>query len=133
MRPTSLRHRLIAMPLMGLVLGVSAAPVLSSMTCLMSGHHTLVVGSIDDCCPDGRKTDGPELTATCCEFDQAVPAKKEFRQEPTLALILVGAAMHLGPVVDIGSTVVEATAMPISRPPPLSVPLRLSRISLFLL
>jgi|SoiMethySBSTD1v2_1073268.scaffolds.fasta_scaffold4119134_1 hypothetical protein len=129
---TPLRRRLLAFSLMGLALGASAAPVLSSMTCVMSGHRVLAIGSIDDCCPDKQTPGRPVIEATCCAFAQAVPVKEDYRPEPPIALAGLD---HVSPVfqasMDIDADLFAERI--ITRPPPLSAPLRLSRISLYLL
>lgn len=113
-----------------LLLAGTALPMLSRMTCLMSGHSELRIGQPQDCCPPGDPCGEDELDATCCVFQQVMPLEER--------CVPAGMAPEiLSPMMDLGHPApthrpadVQVAARPCVKGPPLSAPERLSRLQL---
>ena len=134
MRLRSIRsNRWLALPVTALLLALVGAPVLSRMDCLMSGHSTFAIGNMEDCCPHDGDADEPTLRAVCCELAQTAPEKADYLRHSiaTIDLQVVAADAPLLTLTPESSA--PARHALASRPPPLSAPLRLSRLGLLLL
>ena len=123
----------LALPVMGLLLALVAAPMLSRMDCLISGRSTFAIGSMEDCCPLDEHGGQATIDATCCEYAEASPVKDGYLPSMPVG-IDVQTMMALAPlfavIPEAGKTLIDPLA---SRPPPLAVPLRLAHISRLLL
>lgn len=61
-----------------LLLMGTAAPMLTRMTCVISGHVQMQVGQAKDCCPERENGHGAHLEAVCCVFEQTAPKHQVF-------------------------------------------------------
>ncbi len=103
-----------------LLLMGTAAPMLTRMTCVISGHVQMQVGQAKDCCSDRESRHGAHLEAVCCVFEQTAP-KHEVCTSQVFNGPLVSELVALQPEAAIGipaPPVVFRSAI-ITRPPPL--------------
>ena len=118
---------MVALLLMG-----TAAPMLTRMTCVLSGHVQMNVGQAKNCCPERENGHGAHLEAVCCVFEQAAP-KHEVFTPPVFGGPLAQEYVALQPEAIIripNAPEIFRTAMG-SRPPPLLMGERLSLHSTF--
>ena len=126
------RHsRALAFGLVGLLLFATAGPVLSRMTCLMSGRSVVSLGDGRGCCPGPEASDSPTLKGVCCTFSVVKAADVDLRQEsaPVIHLPLVPIALHAA----------TASTRPLSRPviavqarpPPITALQRASQLQVY--
>lgn len=111
-----------------LLLAATAMPMLSRMTCLMSGHSELRIGQPQDCCPPGDACGDEEVGATCCVFQQVMPLEERcvpagHSPEPTVHTVPLG---YLQPAVRHSGGPLPVS--PCVKGPPLSAPERLSHL-----
>lgn len=64
-----------------LLLMGTAAPMLTRMTCVISGHVQMQVGQAKDCCPERENGHGAHLEAVCCVFEQTAPKHEVFTSQ----------------------------------------------------
>jgi hypothetical protein len=113
-----------------LLLAGTALPMLSRMTCLMSGYSELRIGQPQDCCPPDDPCGEEEVDATCCVFQQVMPLE-ESCVPTSVAPELVPPLMSLGHPVPTRRLADEQVATkPCTKGPPLSASERLSRLQL---
>lgn len=55
----------------GLLLFATSGVALSRMTCLLSGRTVMIVGMLEDCCPDVPRNEGAVVTPVCCDLSAA--------------------------------------------------------------
>jgi hypothetical protein len=111
----------------------SAAPAVSRMDCLVSGHSEVTVGYADECCPEEGDAQGPIIKAVCCEVLTAEPGKQPFAPQPPVLVpdqpVLV---QVLG--VDVPAVVLHRPGVHIARrPPPPALAERLAEVGSFLI
>lgn len=113
-----------------LLLAGTALPMLSRMTCLMSGHSELLIGQPQDCCPPDDPCGEEEVDATCCVFQQVMPLEE--RCVPaSVAPEIVPPMMSLWhPARTHRLADEQVAARPCVKGPPLSATERLSRLHL---
>lgn len=115
-----------------LLLFATAGPSLSRMTCMSSGHSTVALGKLADCCPEEEGTEA-SITSTCCDFGSASSPVEELLPSASQEAALLGA-------LPLTTALTEAPLRPAhrlrwleTRPPPLAGPERLSRMRIRLI
>jgi hypothetical protein len=110
-----------------LLLMGTAAPMLTRMTCVVSGRVQMQVGQAKDCCPEREKGHGAHLEAVCCVFEQAAP-KHEVFTPPVFGGPLAQEYVALQPEAIIRIPAAPEVFRPAigTRPPPLLPGERLS-------
>ncbi len=121
--------RLTAALALGLLLLVGTAmPMLSRMTCLMSGHSELRIGQPQDCCPPEDPCGEEEVGATCCVFEQVMPVEERCVPASSALAVPAPAVGNAGMTPVISMAAETATRYLVDAGPPLSALDRLSRL-----
>jgi hypothetical protein len=126
MRTTLLRHRWATIAVVVLLLFATSGMALSRMTCLMSGHSTVALGMLEDCCPEPEPTEGASIAPVCCVFGQAALDVEPFMPVSSMELVpLLACTIGLRPVhlVPLDGTGAERT---LGTAPPVMVARRLA-------
>ncbi len=111
-----------------LLLAGTALPMLSRMTCLMSGHSELRIGQPQDCCPPGDPCGEDELDATCCVFQQVMPVEERCVPASGALAVPAPAVGNAGMTPVIPMAAETATRYLVDAGPPPSALDRLSRL-----
>jgi len=111
----------------------SAAPAVSRMDCLVSGHSEVTVGYAEECCPEEGDAQGPTIKAVCCEVLTAEPGKQPFAPQPPVLVPDQPALVQvLG--VHVPAVVLHRPGVHIAhRPPPPALAERLAEVGSFLI
>jgi hypothetical protein len=115
-----------------LLLFATAGPSLSRMTCMRSGHSTVALGKLADCCPEEEGT-GAGFTATCCDFGYASSPVDELLPSGSQEAALLAALPLLTALTETPPRPAHRIGWLETRPPPLDGPERLSRMRIRLI
>jgi hypothetical protein len=111
-----------------LLLFAAAAPTLSRMTCLEGGHSQLVLGDLNDCCPEAPAPDGPVFKGQCCIASTAQADAAQFVQSQGTVVPDHAVLVAVLPVTV--ALLLEPTMLPSYErgPPPLDASARMARL-----
>ena len=125
------RSRALAYGLVGLLLFATAGPVLSRMTCLMSGRSVVALGDGKACCPEQERTDTPTLKGVCCTFSVVKAADVDLRQADATEIHLPVQLVLERYVPSEGRPLTRPVLAVQARPPPITAPQRASQLQVY--
>ncbi|MBK8950842.1 MAG: hypothetical protein IPM68_18880 [Flavobacteriales bacterium] len=122
------RHRWMHAALSALLILAAAAPPLSRMTCLEAGHSQLVLGDLNDCCPEPENAAGATVKAQCCVATTAHASQDAFVPAHPVATVSLDDWALPSPVVVTALTAWGPLWVCGHGPPPLAATERLARL-----
>lgn len=133
MRKCLENNRWAAVAVAMLLLFATSGMALSRMTCLMSGHSVLSLGTAVDCCPEDEQSTVPTVSGLCCDLSLAQGNDDPYLGNPGVAFAPLLAVLDHAPFHVVGVVRVAVPAHTERRPPPRPVPERLAVLSTFLI
>ena len=125
------RSRALAFGLVGLLLFATAGPVLSRMTCLMSGRSVVALGDGKACCPEQERTDTPTLKGVCCTFSVVKAAELDLRQADATEVHMPVQVVMERHVPSEGQPLTRPVFAVEARPPPITALQRASQLQVY--
>lgn len=123
-RPTALLAAFV-------LLAATLAPTVCRTTCLESGRSAVEVGHVEDCCDNEKPSSEPQFRVACCVHSEATADLNDHVVAQGFKLVLDQPLV--AEVVQPTSILLDAptSLSAADRAPPLLVPERLSRLSIF--